>query len=229
MTEPEPVVRLTRTQVREIDRRAIAEYQIPGILLMENAARGVVDVALQMMRRVSGAYVLILCGGGNNGGDGLAVARHLHNREVNVVVLPVGEPRYSDEALVNWNIVRAMRINTSPIGLQVESLLEQGCDLVVDAMLGTGLTEPVRRPFDVMIEKCNRCPAPILAVDLPSGMDCDTGRPLGACVRAMRTVTFVAEKAGFANPEAQQYTGEINVVDIGCPRELIDIVRREVS
>ena len=223
-----PVVRLTRAQVREIDRRAIEVYHVPGIVLMENAARGVVDAALPMMPDVNGADVLILCGGGNNGGDGLAVGRHLHNRGANVVVLPVGEPRYAGDALVNWNIIRAMRIITSPIGLQMEALLEQGCDLVVDAMLGTGLNKPVRPPFDRMIEKCNQCPAPILAVDLPSGLDCDTGEPLGACVRATRTVTFVAEKAGFANPTSSEYTGEITVADIGCPRELIELVRRDL-
>ena len=228
MSVDEPVVRLTRAQVREIDRRAIEEYHIPGIVLMENAARGVVEVALRMIRQVNDSFVLILCGGGNNGGDGLAIARHLHNRGANVVVLPVGEPHYAGDAMANWNIVRAMKINTRPIGLQIESLLEQGCDLVVDAMFGTGLAKPVRPPFDMMIEKCNQCPAPILAVDLPSGLDCDTGEPLGACVRATRTVTFVAEKAGFVNPKSREYTGEITVADIGCPRELIELVRRDL-
>jgi len=96
-------------------------------------------------------------------------------------------------------------------------------DLLIDALFGTGLTKPPRDPR--LIERMIHHETPILAVDLPSGMDCDTGEPLGpACVRATRTVTFVAEKIGFANPNARQYLGEVTVADIGCPRDLIDAV-----
>src|SRR4030095_12129946 len=104
MSEPEPVVRLTRAQVREIDRRAIEEYHIPGIVLMENAARGVADVAMEMLAGVSDACVMIVCGGGNNGGDGLAVARHLHNRGVFVQVAAGWANELRGDALTNLRI-----------------------------------------------------------------------------------------------------------------------------
>lgn len=100
----------------------------------------------------------------------------------------------------------------------MESRLRQS-DLVIDGLFGTGLQGPPRNLGQ--IETINRFSKVVLAIDLPSGMDCDTGEPLGDCVRAARTVTFVAEKAGFANPDSKQFTGEVTVADIGCPRELI--------
>src|SRR4051812_15215670 len=107
------MLRLTRAQVREIDRRSIEEYYIPGIVLMENAARGVVDVAMQMLRGIEKPEVSIICGGGNNGGDGLAIARHLHNRECDVgIVLAVDPRKYQGEAAANWQIVQAMDLLT---------------------------------------------------------------------------------------------------------------------
>src|SRR5829696_2717250 len=105
------MIRLTRAQVREIDRRAIEEFHIPGVVLMENAARGVVELAVKMLTGLAGSNVLIVCGGGNNGGDGLAVARHLHNLQFSVNVLLASDPaELKGEALVNWQIVNAMKI-----------------------------------------------------------------------------------------------------------------------
>src|SRR5215217_4038242 len=105
------MVRLTREQVREIDRRAIEDYHVPGIVLMENAARAVVGVAMEMLATVSDPRVLVLCGGGNNGGDGLAVARHLHNRGIlTELFLIIDAAKYQGDALINWQIAEAMRI-----------------------------------------------------------------------------------------------------------------------
>jgi NAD(P)H-hydrate epimerase len=232
-------LRLTRAQVREIDRRAIQEYNLPGIVLMENAARAVVDVAMDMLRGVNDPAVLIFCGGGNNGGDGLAVARHLHNRGVSVeLALAVDPASYTGDAKINWDVVRAMNIprthidramELAKVDWVVDGLFGAGevdVDLVVDALFGTGLAAPPRTPWHVGL--VNQHDVPVLAVDVPSGLDCDTGRPLGPrCVRATRTVTFVAEKVGFANPEARPYLGEVTVGDIGCPRELVEMVARE--
>ena len=218
-------IRLTRAQVREIDRRSVEEYHVPGIVLMENAARAVVEVAMGMMRGVERPAVLIVCGGGNNGGDGLAVARHLHNRGWAVeIALAANVEAYRNEAKINWQIVQAMGLPVHPIedgGI----LPKGGVDLLVDALFGTGLSAPPRDPR--VIELMAEHGMPILSVDIPSGLDCDAGKPLGsACVRATRTVTFVAEKAGFANPLSRQYLGDVIVGDIGCPRELIDAVAR---
>jgi NAD(P)H-hydrate epimerase len=214
--------RLTRDQVRSIDRRATEEYHVPGIVLMENASRGVADAAERFfLPRAS--RVLILCGGGNNGGDGLAAARHLHNRGHAVTIGLLTDPaRYKGDAKTNWDIVQAMRLPSS--AFDAAAIRATRADLILDAVFGTGLTDAPRDPFPQIVNAIQDHGAPILAIDLPSGLDCDTGRPPGACVRATRTVTFVAEKVGFANPEARQYTGEITVADIGCPRELIEQV-----
>ena len=227
MSDAEHVVRLTRAQVREIDRRAIKEYHIPGIVLMENAARGVVPVVEEEIKNFY-PETLVICGGGNNGGDGLALARHLHNRGVPVVVaLTIDPDNYTGDALINWRIVRAM--NLPCIEATYDSILLSQCLVVVDAIFGTGLTQPPRPPFGEIAEAVFVSGASVIAVDVPSGIDADTGLPISDdYMFAHRTVTFVAEKAGFANPAASRYLGRITVADIGCPRELIDVVRREV-
>jgi NAD(P)H-hydrate epimerase len=218
------MIRLTRAQVRRIDQLALERYHIPGVVLMENAARGAADVAGQMIG--AGGAVLILCGGGNNGGDGLAVARHLHNRGMKVRIFLTSDPeKYAGEAKINWEIVGAMNLPMERG--DAETIARQRADLIVDAIFGTGLTEPPRDPFGDIARAVGKISAPILAIDIPSGLDCDTGQPLGAgCIEAKRTVTFVAEKIGFGNPGARQYLGEVIVADIGCPRELIEEVAR---
>lgn len=217
------MLRLTRQQVREIDRRAIEEYHIPGIVLMENAARAAADVACDMLDGDCVGEVLILCGGGNNGGDGLAVARHLHNRGADVdLALTIDPATYKGDALINWRIVSAMKIPWQPA--DPRQIAHTTAVLLIDAIFGTGLSDPPRDPFPAIVAAIEHSRVPVLAVDLPSGLDCDTGKPLSACIRATRTVTFVAEKAGFAAPGAAEYTGLVTVGDIGCPRELIEHV-----
>lgn len=212
---------LTRKQVREVDRIAIEEYGIPGVVLMENAARGVADVAVAMLAGAAGPRVLIVCGGGNNGGDGFAVARHLHVRGVAVVVVETADPgTLPPDAQVNRDILG--RIGSIPVVAAGGAPAFEGFTLIVDALLGTGATSPPRPAADELIRRMNAAGRPILAIDLPSGLDCDAGRPLGdACVWATKTVTFVAEKAGFASPESRAYTGEVVVADIGAPPEVV--------
>jgi len=215
------MIRLTREQVREIDRRAIEQYHIPAIVLMENAARGVADDAEKMLSASGFGTVLIVCGGGNNGGDGLAVARHLHNRQFKIQVLLSKSPEHlSPDARTNWNIIQAMKIAHRPA--TSDAIANEPGDLVIDALFGTGLTTPPRPDDAALIHAINQRATPVLAIDVPSGLDCDRGEPLGTCVRAARTVTFVAEKVGFEKPRAKHYVGGVTVVDIGCPRELIE-------
>jgi NAD(P)H-hydrate epimerase len=212
-------MRLTRQQVREVDRRAIEEYGIPGVVLMENAARSAMECALDMLHDVPQKRVLILCGGGNNGGDGLALARHLDNNYARVQIGLLTDPaKYQNEALANWKTVQAMNLPCCPA--TPELVQSQPWDLIVDALFGTGLTQSPRDPFSAIADAINASGRPILAIDLPSGLDCDTGEPLGPCIRATRTITFVAEKAGFANPASRQYTGILWIGTIGCPRNL---------
>lgn len=214
------MLRLTRSQVREIDRLSTERYHVPGIVLMENAARGAAGVACEMLGPGRGKSVLAVCGGGNNGGDGLAVARHLHNRGHRVsLALTIDPAKYKGDALVNWQIVSAMNLPFRPA--TPDELTAAKPDLLLDAIFGTGLTDAPRDPFPALVDAIARSKIPVLAIDLPSGLDCDTGRPPGACVRAARTVTFVAEKAGFAAPDARPFLGTVTVASIGCPAELI--------
>jgi NAD(P)H-hydrate epimerase len=222
MSQPEPVVRLTRAQVREIDRRATEEYHIPGIVLMENAARGVADVAVEMIgRRRTSQNVLIVAGGGNNGGDGFAVARHLdHDPDANVLTMLTVDPKtLRGDALANWNVLNAIGLAVEP--LDVDFIRHSKPDLIIDAIFGTGLDRPPRPPFKQIADAINGLGRPVLSIDVPSGLDCDVGTPFGACVRATRTVTFVAEKAGFANPTAREYLGRVSVNWIGVPARIV--------
>jgi NAD(P)H-hydrate epimerase len=220
------MTRLTRAQVREVDRRSIEEYHIPGIVLMENAARAVGDEACRMLGNNCVGEILILCGGGNNGGDGLAAARHLHNRGARVNIgFTVDPANYKGDALTNWQIIQAMKIPAGPFA--PTQLKNPRPMLLIDAIFGTGLSQPPRPPFAELAEAVNRSGLPVLAIDLPSGLDCDTGLPLGACIVAKTTVTFVAEKVGFDRAEAKPFLGEILVADIGCPIELIEKIFNE--
>lgn len=216
------MVRLSRAQVREVDRLAIEQYHIPGIVLMENASLAVADVACEMLDNNRVGPVLILVGGGNNGGDGLAAARHLHNRGAQVTIMLNADPgRFTGDALINWKIVQAMELVTLP--LDINALAHTPATLIIDAIFGTGLTKPPRDPFGAIVDALIQAQKPILSIDLPSGLDADSGRPLGStCIAATRTITFVAEKTGFTNPNAAQYLGQVTVADIGAPRELID-------
>jgi NAD(P)H-hydrate epimerase len=219
------ITHLTRQQVREIDRRAIEDDHIPGIVLMENAARGAADLAWNMLDQQP-ATVTIVCGGGNNGGDGLAIARHLHNRGANVQILLAIDPeKYTGDAAINWRIIQAMGLEVENVTAADELLSPYAAALIIDALFGTGLSQPPRPDARSLIEKMNQSQVPVLAIDLPSGLDCDTGLPLDIAVRATQTVTFVAHKSGFANPESRHYTGKITVAEIGCPPQLIEEVQ----
>lgn len=224
------MLRLTRTQSRRVDHIAIVECQMPGIVLMENASRGAAELALRMLAPIIASDVKpivgIVCGSGNNGGDGLAMARHLHNRGMLVTIFhPNDASKLSPDAAVNCRIVERMSIRKVPA--TAESIRDFRCDLIVDALLGTGPSEPLRPETARLVDAMNFNPAPKLAVDVPTGLDCDTGLPLGVAVRAACTATFVAEKAGFAYDHARRYTGEVAVIDIGCPVEAIDQALRD--
>jgi len=220
----------TREQIREIDRRAIQEFGVKGLILMENAGRACAQEAEGMLGGAEGKEVAILCGPGNNGGDGFVVARHLANRAAAVRIHLLGSVdkvlHSAGDAAVNLEIALNMDIPlaeiSDPGAVEQAAGKWEAADLIVDAMLGTGLRGQVRQPFLSAICVLNGLGCPVLAVDIPSGLDCDTGNPLGAAVRADRTVTFVLNKKGFLQPEAVQYTGRVVVADISVPRRLIE-------
>lgn len=214
---------LTRAEVRDVDRRAIEDYGLPGVVLMESAGRNAAAVLLS--QGITGP-VVICCGKGNNGGDGFVVARHLDNAGIEVKVLvacDLGD--IAGDALPFFRTLIAARMCVGAFckATTAEWLHEfASAEWIVDALLGTGLMGAVREPYVTPIEAINASGKKVLAIDLPSGMDADTGQPLGACVRATRTVTFVARKFGFDQPGAQQWTGPVDVADIGVPRALLN-------
>jgi len=219
----------TREQVRELDRRAIEEFGMPGVILMENAGRGAAAIAAEMLGDPAGRRVAIFCGRGNNGGDGYVVGRHLHNRGARVeFVLACGpdEISPSSEAGINLAIVRRMglpvRVADMAESRSDAAALAGAADLIVDALLGTGLAGRVREPYLSIIRLINAADKPVLSVDIPSGLDADTGNVLGATVRARVTATFVLPKCGFYRQDGPGHTGEVRVVDIGVPRELVE-------
>jgi NAD(P)H-hydrate epimerase len=215
---------LSRAQLRELDRRAIEEYGVSGVVLMENAGRGAAEVLLRL--GVHGR-ILVCCGKGNNGGDGFVVARHLDNVGVPVRIFLFCRPEeLTGDAAINHRIIAraGLPLQAFPDGSAPEDALRQELARVewaVDALFGTGLSGPVRAPLDQVVAALNASSARVLAVDIPSGLDCDTGLPFGLTVRAQHTVTFVAQKKGFGNPAAREYLGQVHVVDIGAPRVLL--------
>lgn len=213
---------LSTKQVREVDRQAIEEYGVPSIVLMENAGRGSAELLLRL--GVHGRGV-ICCGKGNNGGDGLVIARHLDNFRVDVKVILFGDPgELSGDASINFKIIDKAGLPITVIkkeDINQEAIRQElaGAEWIIDALFGTGLSGPVKSPYDTIIDTINAANASVLAVDIPSGLDGDTGKPLGATIRANHTATFVAAKEGFANPDSEAWTGSVHVVSIGAPCE----------
>ena len=225
-------LRLTREQCRAVDCCAIEELGIPGVVLMENAGRNAADLIERWLRarmkaRRSPGRVAVLCGRGNNGGDGFVVARHLVHRGYNVGVdLAADASRLAGDAAVNHAIAERMRIPIRPLNdakaLAAAVRRWRRCDVIVDALLGTGFSGELREPLAGTIRRVNALAGPlVVAIDVPSGLDADTGIAHGAAVRADRTITFLAAKAGYAQPSAKPYVGRVTAVDVGAPTELI--------
>lgn len=234
---------LNRRQVREIDRRAVEEFGVPGVVLMENAGRGAAEIVAKLCKSVSCDRVIdvawstdatpavrrpvvICCGRGNNAGDGFVIARHLDNRGIEVRLLLASDPdRLTSDAAVNFEICRRsglpmLRLDFELVEEAAKPML-QNATCIVDALLGTGAEGPPRAPLDRLIVLMNQSGRPIVAIDVPSGLDCDSGATPGAVVRATATCTFVAPKPGLEVDQARQYVGELHVIDIGAPRKLV--------
>jgi hydroxyethylthiazole kinase-like uncharacterized protein yjeF len=214
---------MSRDEVRRVDRWAIEQIGVPGVVLMENAGRSCAELIREKLKGVAKPSVCLFCGAGNNGGDGYVIARHLRNAgfEIHIVVFGSRE-KITGDARINLDILE--RLNQAidwlnPSDSQVADRIRDaagGVHLVVDALFGTGLQGEVKPECRTIIDAINGLGIPILAVDIPSGLDCDTGRPLGAAIRARWTVTFVAAKKGFAaNPQSRDYTGNVYVASIG--------------
>ena len=213
---------LSRDEVRAFDAWAINELGIPGVVLMENAGRSCAEFIKKELAGVTNPKVCIFCGTGNNGGDGYVIARHLLNSGFEVVVVICGDRnKVKGDAKTNLDVleglgrsIEQLNLDNSDIPSRVKTFAA-GADMLVDGLFGTGLNGQLSDEYKQLIESINSQHRPILAVDIPSGLDCDAGEPLGAAIRASYTVTFVAVKKGFRAAKASAYTGEIFVASIG--------------
>jgi len=218
---------VTSEKMREMDNRAIKEFGIPGVVLMENAGRGAMEKILAYYPDVVGDDVLVVCGPGNNGGDGFVVARHLANFNCNVRCCLLSAPsKLSSDAQINFKIAKSM-------GIEVFEFTDEGklphfldmlygAHLVVDALFGTGLKKEVAGLHKKVIEAINNSGSHVVSLDVPSGLNADTGRPLGVAIEADLTITFALPKVGLLIFPGVDYAGELELVDIGMPQKIYD-------
>jgi NAD(P)H-hydrate epimerase len=219
---------LTRQQVREFDAWAINTAGVPGAILMENAGSSCAEIVIGELKKLGGRKICIFCGTGNNGGDGFVIARHLKNAAFEVNIALCGpSSKIKGDAEINYKIIRRTGILIKELDLSstdIEKAVETfagDSDLIVDAIFGTGLSGEPSSGFNRLVDAVNSLNKRIIAVDIPSGLDCDTGYPLGTAIKAAITVTFAAAKKGFINPASAEYTGEVYIASIGIePRKI---------
>lgn len=225
MKDVPPLPCITREQARELDRVAGERYAIPTLLLMENAGA----FAAQWIRqRHRGGSIAILCGKGNNGGDGFVIARHLYNYGLPVDIFFMGqvaEVKPSSDAGVNLEILRRMGLCPQQV-LDAEALQSlrpriEGAETLVDAIFGTGLQGNIREPMLSIMAQIASWHKNIIAIDIPSGLDANSGEVLGVALAASATITFCRAKQGFFRGQGPRYIGEVVVVDISIPRQLL--------
>ncbi len=216
-------------QVRELDRIAIEDFGIPGITLMECAGQAAFTALQQHWPNAK--KILILCGSGNNAGDGYIVAYLAYKKELNVSVLCIGKPgKLTGDALIAYKKAQEAGVSmvSSPSGKVTKAMADR-VDVIVDALLGTGLKGEVKAIYKEAIELTNNSNTPVLAIDVPSGLNADTGNILGAAIKANLTVTFVGCKQGFFTGQAPEYCGEILYDDLNVPEEVFARVTSSVE
>jgi NAD(P)H-hydrate epimerase len=221
--------------MRAFDAHAMEACRVPSLVLMENAGRGAADVAVAELLRgdAAGARAVVVCGAGNNGGDGMVVARRLAVRGARpVVVLVGGIAGLTPDARANWDAWRGIggevrEVPEAPLTPLTDLLAS--ADVVVDALFGTGLARPIEGHLAAVVGSLRASSAPVLAVDLPSGLDADTGAVLGVAVRAAVTATFAHPKLGLLTPIGALHAGKLVVVDIGVPASLAANLGRTVG
>ena len=218
---------LNAAQMRDADRQTIDEIGIPSMVLMENAGRQVVAALEAAYEDLPDKHVAVVCGPGNNGGDGFVVARTLHQRGVDVSVFVVGTlAAIKGDARLNVEILG--RLGLTVVEISDEQAWElhfseiSHCDLIVDAIFGTGLKSPLSGMMETVAGDVNSSGIPVVAIDLPSGLSADRADAIGECIRAAMTVTLAAPKLPLVLPPAEAHAGSIVVADIGIPPEVVD-------
>ncbi|MEM7434569.1 MAG: NAD(P)H-hydrate dehydratase [Myxococcota bacterium] len=211
---------LTRAQAREVDRVAVDEFGVESLVLMENAGRGATDAILARFGDRLG-HVILVGGPGQNGGDAWVVARRLRLLGHSPLAVLVGDAsRLRGDAAPNWELLQKLSVETTMIrpdqGAELGTLLESAT-LVVDGLFGTGLDRPIEGGYAAAVQAMDEATAPVVSLDLPSGLDANTGAVLGVAPRAALTVTFAGLKRGLHQYPGVEHAGEVQVADIGIP------------
>ena len=212
-------------QMKDLDENAIRDYGIPGIILMENAGLRSADLIAAKFKNRPGFKVLVVCGRGNNGGDGFVVARHLSNRGYDVLTVVLAKKEdISGDALVNLSILIKMKAKVCFMGsgLADMSFVKQvkKSNLVIDAIFGIGLKREIGEPVKSFITAINDSSKPVVSLDVPSGLNADTGEVLGVAVKAGYTLTMGFAKKGLFIRQGPASAGKVQIIDIGLPRSL---------
>ena len=219
---------VTANEMQRIDRVTIEKYGLSGLVLMERAGLSVVEKINKLFfqntehrtRNTDKRKIIVLCGGGNNGGDGFVVARLLNEQGGDVeVYLAVSPGSLKGDAKTNYNTAKRFGVKIYPMPRFLRSRLSN--TIIIDALLGTGLSREVRPPLSKVINKVNRMGSPIVSVDIPSGVSSDTGQVMGCAVKAQYTVTFGLPKRGHLLYPGAGHTGRLFVEEIGFPQELL--------
>lgn len=217
---------VTAEQMRAIDRKAIEGYGIPGLVLMENAGIRTVEIIEEYLEDPKNKHVIVLAGRGNNGGDGFVIARHMLNAGVEVSTFLLGQPEdLTPDAGVNYRILERMQaplfILQTEEDLNRLTLLLLSADLVVDALYGVGFKGTLPEFESQLVQMVNWSRLPVVAVDIPSGVEADTGKVHGEAIQAAHTVTFGLPKVGLLMEPGKSYTGTLTVADISLPSQLL--------
>jgi len=209
---------VTAAEMREMDRRTINEVGISGLILMENAGIGILKLVTNAVKNMDSPRIFIICGKGNNGGDGMVVVRHLRNASHDVHAFLLGESgKLKGDALANYRMLSGMGVRVHEIKDAAGLKKTPGPDLIVDALLGTGVQGPVQGAMADVIAWMNAQGVPVISVDMPSGVDSDSGSIQGIAVRAAETGTMGEMKCGLVLPPGREMAGRVSVIDIGIP------------
>ncbi|MFC1708503.1 NAD(P)H-hydrate epimerase [Candidatus Omnitrophota bacterium] len=213
------------SKMKQIDKLATERFSIPSLILMENAGRSVAQEAKKMLRGRS-VPIVMLCGYGNNGGDGFVAARHLHNAGYKIKVFLIGPRKpMSADTKTNFKIISKLKIKINKITneRQVKSVMGglRKRQLIIDAIFGIGIRGELNNFYSRLFKEINSLHLPVLSIDIPSGLDADKGIALPVAIQAHKTVTMGLIKKGFLSNLAKKYLGKIIIADISLPKELL--------
>jgi len=216
---------VTVEQMRQVDKNAVADYDLQILMMMENASIHIADLAQHMLSgQVKDKKIVVMAHKGNNGGDGLGAARHLINRGANVTVLLSASPAdLTGDATKQYRILKNSSCHITEVTKQnvpVVAPMMKVSDLLIDGLLGYNIVGSPRNPIDILILAANASKIPILSIDIPSGLNGDTGKAYHPAIHANSTVTLALPKKGLLIPEAKKYIGKLWLADLSIPDDL---------